>query len=55
MLNTNIGTKAKYNFQKDCYTLINNSVYDKMMENVRNRIIFRVLLTEQEAIRVKNL
>ena len=32
-----------------------NSVYGKTMENVRNRISFRLISTEEEALRVKNL
>ena len=34
---------------------MNNSVFGKTMENVRNRINFRLITTEDEAMRVKNL
>ena len=34
---------------------MNNSVFSKTMENVRNRINFRLISTEEEARRVKNL
>ena len=34
---------------------MNNSVFGKTMENVRNRIDFRLITTEEQAWRVKNL
>jgi hypothetical protein len=34
---------------------MNNSVYGKTMENVRTRINFRLITTEDEALRAKNL
>jgi hypothetical protein len=34
---------------------MNNSVFGKTMENVRNRINFKLITTEDEAMRVKNL
>ena len=55
MLNTSLRTKAKNDFEKDFYKLMNNSVYGKTMENVRNRINFRLISSEEEALRVKNL
>jgi hypothetical protein len=32
---------------------MNNSVYGKTMENARNRISFRLIATEKQALRVK--
>ena len=55
MLNTNLRTKAKNDFEKDFFKLMNNSCFGKTMENVRNRINFRLISTEEEATRVKNL
>jgi hypothetical protein len=55
MLNTALRTKAKNDFEKDFYKLMNNSVYGKTMENVRNRIKFRLISTEDEALRVKHM
>jgi len=34
---------------------MNNSVFGKTMENVRNRINFRLINTEEQALRVKNM
>lgn len=57
-LNTNLrtkATKAKNDFEKDFFKLMNNSVFGKTMENVRCRINFRLISTEEESLRVKNL
>ena len=54
-LNTNLRKVAKNEFEKDFFKLMNNSVFGKTMENVRNRINFRLISTEDEAWRVKNL
>ena len=50
MVNTKLRTKAKTEFEKDFYKLMNNSVYGKSMEKVRNRINFRLITTEQQAL-----
>lgn len=54
-LNTKLRTKATTDFEKDFFKLMNNSVFGKTMENVRNRINFELVNTEEQAWRVKNL
>ena len=47
--NTTIRTKATSDFEKDFFKLMNNSVFGKTMENIRNRVDIKLCSDEEKA------
>ena len=54
-MNTDLRKVSKNDFEMDFYKLMNNAIYGKTLQNVRLQISFRLITSEEEAVRFGNL
>ena len=49
--NTEMRKEAKNDFEKDFFKLMNNSVFGKTMENIKNRVSIHATTSEENAVK----